>query len=84
MKHSGKRKYNGSKPDPKSQLNLGNTVAAFMTDSGEDLYLTMIYNKHKEIGMENQYQIIICCDQLEGTDNRHNRKSYNYLIIRKP
>ena len=50
MRHRGKRKYNGSKPDPKSQLNLGNTVAAFMTDSGEDLYLTMIYNKHRERG----------------------------------
>ena len=48
MKHSSKRNYNGAKPDPKSQLNLGNTVAAFMTDSGEDLYLTMIYNKHRE------------------------------------
>ena len=33
--------------------------------------------------MEDQYQIIICYDQLEGTDNRHNRKSYNYLIIWK-
>ena len=31
--------------------------------------------------MKDQYQIIICCDQLRG--NVHNSKSYNYLIIWK-